>query len=56
MDLHLSALCRDTALMQAAATEGRATVTHDPTLTAPEHQALHAEVERLFAIRDASIS
>ena len=56
MDLHLSALCRDTALMQAAATEGRATVSADPTLCASEHAALRTEVERLFAIRDASIS
>ena len=56
MDLHLATLCRDTALLQAAATEARTTVGSDPSLTRAEHVALRAEVERLFAIRDAAIS
>ena len=56
MDLHLASLCRDTALMQAAATEARETVKGDPTLEQDEHLLLRDEVERLFAIRDAAIS
>ena len=56
MDLHLAGLCRDAALLGAAATEARATIAADPTLSQPAHAALCREVERLFAIRDASIS
>lgn len=56
MSLHLSYLCNDTALMQAAAEEARATVQADPALTSARNAPLRAEVERLFSIRDATLS
>jgi ATP-dependent DNA helicase RecG len=56
MTLHLSYLCSDTALMQSAAEEARQTVAADPTLSLPAHAALREEVERLFAIEEATLS
>ena len=56
MTLHLSYLCSDTALMQSAAEEARRTAAADPTLSLPAHAALREEVERLFAIEEATLS
>lgn len=56
MSLHLSYLCSDTALMQSAAEEAKRTAALDPTLSLPEHTLLRAEVERLFAIEEATLS
>ncbi len=56
MSLHLSYLCSDTALMHAAAEEARKTAARDPSLSLPTHAPLRAEVERLFAIEEATLS
>ncbi|MBQ8351987.1 MAG: ATP-dependent DNA helicase RecG [Clostridia bacterium] len=56
MSLHLSYLCSDTDLMHSAAEEAKSTAAIDPTLSLPAHTALRAEVERLFAIEEATIS
>jgi ATP-dependent DNA helicase RecG len=56
MSLHLSYLCSDTALLHSAAEEARQTAAKDPTLSLAEHQGLRAEVERLFAIEEATLS
>ncbi len=56
MDLHLAYLCNDTALMQAAAEEARATANADPQLMHPRNIPARAEVERLFAARDVMLS
>ena len=56
MSLHLSYLCSDAALMQSAAEEARATLASSPLLAKEEHALLRGEVERLFHIRDASLS
>lgn len=56
MSLHLSYLCRDAALMQQAAEEARLTVEKDPTLSQEENKPLRTEVERLFAIEEATLS
>ena len=54
--LHLSYLCSDTALMHAAAEEARQTAARDPSLSLPAHAPLRAEVERLFAIEESTLS
>jgi ATP-dependent DNA helicase RecG len=56
MSLHLSYLCNDASLMQSAAEEARATLASAPLLATEEYALLRAEVERLFHIRDASLS
>lgn len=56
MSLHLSYLCHDTTLMQQAAEEARLTVAKDPALTQEENKRLRTEVERLFAIEEATFS
>ncbi len=56
MSLHLSYLCSDTALMQDAAEEARATVATDPHLENERNTPLRGEVERLFHIREDMIS
>ena len=56
MSLHLAYLCSDTTLMQSAAEEARATLAAAPLLAEEKHAPLRGEVERLFHIRDASLS
>lgn len=56
MSLHLSYLCSDTALMEAAAADAKATLSRDADLSLPEHAPLRAEVERLFDLQRAHIS
>ena len=56
MSLHLSYLCSDTALMEAAAADAKATLLADADLSLPAHAPLRAEVERLFDLQRAHIS
>lgn len=56
MSLRLSYLCSDTALIEAAAAEARATLERDPTLSLPAHAALADEVKRLFSVQETHLS
>lgn len=56
MSLHLSYLCSDSALMEAAASDAHALLLADPDLSRPEHAPLLSEVKRLFDLQRAHIS
>lgn len=56
MSLHLSYLCSDSALMEAAAADARALLLADPALSQPAHAPLLGEVKRLFDLQRTHIS
>jgi ATP-dependent DNA helicase RecG len=56
MTLHLSYLCSDTALMQSAADEAKKTLEKDPELRDSRHTGLLSEVNRLFLIKESTLS
>lgn len=56
MSLHLLRLCSDTSLMESAAREARALLASDPGLQDPQHTPLRSEVDRLFRIKESTLS
>ena len=56
MSLRLSYLCSDTALMQSAAEEAKRTLAKDPDLSDSQHTGLLSEVNRLFLVKESTLS
>lgn len=56
LSLKLAALCRDTALMEAAFRAADEITRGDPDLSKPEHAALRADVERMMTVNQNTVS
>ncbi|MBO6020396.1 MAG: ATP-dependent DNA helicase RecG [Clostridia bacterium] len=56
LSLKLAALCRDTALMEAAFRAADSITRDDPDLSKPEHAPLKKEVERMMTINQNTVS
>ena len=56
LSLKLAALCRDTALMEAAFRAAEEITRDDPDLSKPEHAALRCDVERMMTVNQNTVS
>ncbi len=56
MSMHLTALCDDETLMSSAVADASALADEDPTLSLPEHAGIKREIERVFRLKENTIS
>ena len=54
--LRIAQLSEDTELLHVAQQEASRLMTEDPTLQNPEHRALRAQVQRLFARQETAMA
>ena len=56
MSMRLTALCDDETLMSSAVADASALADEDPTLSLPEHAGIRREIERVFRLKENTIS